>query len=469
MPTEMEVSGKRVLFFTKVILTFLVISILIFLNYVDLQETNRNRTYLCLLRDVYNASKSNKLNFEDYELERLRWLRTVDTALLKKHSDARIALVNSLNEYGAGIGAKEKGLGFNPNAIILMTDSHTNNIKKEFRDEDPLEEITITGYTDQATRDYGTVEAALDTFLQYEHHDKVYLLTGIDTVFLNKRLDSLLRSSAELTTSIMPDSMSRNRIINNVDNGTGGPGGIVSAPISSDASRNTLVLYKQLWNFEGLSLRRGMVYISQSDRKYGYPQMNAVQSNPGQGSFSRNYELAVAAKCDSMLFPSTLHFAGFDTVTVRELAQNKNKQRELLNQYGFFNLKFIDNLSIEAFNKNNNAISILGFDISRKWFPIATFLVLVAIYMMLFKTIRTATSSSTNIISDYNSDDALDFLIDNKVIRFVIWVLTPGFLLFLVLYSTLIHYNNAIYGGIIAGGVLSLALGWLAFRRSLTL
>src|SRR5215203_1135075 len=54
----MEILAKRMLFFTKVILTFLVIMVLIFLNFLDLRESNRNKTYLDLvnLLKIYGAN-----------------------------------------------------------------------------------------------------------------------------------------------------------------------------------------------------------------------------------------------------------------------------------------------------------------------------------------------------------------------------------------------------------------------------
>jgi hypothetical protein len=457
MASKLEISAKRVLFFTKLILTFLVISILIFLNYLDLKETNRNRVYLCLLRDVYTASESSDLKFENYELERLLWLGRTNAALQKKHSDSRIALVSMLNNYGANIGAKEKGSGTNPNIIILMSNSRNDNIKKDFSgEEDALSKGVFTGYTSARTQNFGTVSMALDSFLRHEPDDTVYLLTGIDTLFLKRQLDSLLKKATNNTHSAgSPDTASgesdeRRRV-----------DGLATSGLEEFVSpASTRTLFTQHWKVQGLALRRNMVYLSlQPNAQF------AAQTSPD----ADRRELAIPAKCDSLKVPSILRFAGFDTVTVHELAQSKNKQRELLNLYGSFNLDFIDNLSSEAFNKNNNAISILGFDISRKWFPFAMFILLLVIYTILFKTIRGAASSSSKIISGYESDDVLDFLVDNKWMRFIIWVLTPVFLVFLVLYSTLINYNIAVYVGMIAAGVTSLLLGWIAFTKSLRL
>lgn len=89
--------------------------------------------------------------------------------------------------------------------------------------------------------------------------------------------------------------------------------------------------------------------------------------------------------------------------------------------------------------------------------------------MMLYRTVREATVATLKIISNYESEETPDFLIDNKLIRFVIWVLTPAFLLFLILNSTLIHYNIAIYLGLIMTGIFCFILGWLSFKKTLRL
>jgi hypothetical protein len=451
MTPKLEVSAKRILFFTKVILTFLVISILIFLNYMDLQESNRNRDFLCMLKDIYDLSDKSEVEFADYELERIAWLRTTNPALQKKHTDSRVELISTLNKYGASIGVASKGGGSNPNSIVLMIDPQENAIKKVGAEADALGEVVVVGYS--SARSNGNVNMALDSFRRYESAMNVNFLTNIDSKVLVRKLDSILRhyQQQEFNASHTTDSM-----LPEVDSSTVHP--------QTGSER----LFRKYLEFVGLFLQNKSIHIIVRDRRRSVG-LGPMQSGPPGAHGLGNDFITVPAQTDSVMFPSILEFVGLDTAIVRGLAQNKRKQKELENLYGHYELNFIDNLSVEAFNKNNNAISILGFDISRKWFPIAMYVVLLVIYTMLYKTIRNADLSSTKIISGYESEETLDFLIDNKWIRFVIWVLTPVFLLFLVLYSTLINYGTAIYSILILAGISCLILGWMSYKKSLKL
>src|SRR5258705_5123469 len=129
----------------------------------------------------------------------------------------------------------------------------------------------------------------------------------------------------------------------------------------------------------------------------------------------------------------------------------------------------IDNLSAEVVNQNYDAVSILGFDVSRRWFPLAMFIILVIIYSMLYETLKQAKNKNCKIISGYNSDTSLDFLVDKKWIRFTLWIISPVLLMFFTLYSTLIRYDYFIYGLIGLSSIACFILGWLAYKISLQL
>jgi len=123
MNTRLEVPSKRVLLFTKIILTLLLISVLIFLNYIDLQESNSNRQHLATLKDAYQLSANGQLQFQDYELERIDWLHRSNLKLQQSHTKSRVKLVALLNQFGASIGESTKGGGDNPNSIVLMVNN----------------------------------------------------------------------------------------------------------------------------------------------------------------------------------------------------------------------------------------------------------------------------------------------------------------------------------------------------------
>src|ERR1700755_2084187 len=90
---------KTVLFLTKTIFTFLIVSLLIYLNFIDLKENNNNRAYLNLLNNIYDKYSKSQLVFKDYELQRLDTLKFINASIYQKHFDSRVALVKALNTY----------------------------------------------------------------------------------------------------------------------------------------------------------------------------------------------------------------------------------------------------------------------------------------------------------------------------------------------------------------------------------
>jgi len=330
---------------------------------------------------------------------------------------------------------------------------------------------------------------ALDTFRHYQTPDTVYMLTGIDTVVLSRRLDSILNlflnyktndPSTQKTNDMPPPIRKGIKYTNHyvpgeLDLGTGGPDPHHAYTIKER-------LFKNFLSFGGLFIYHDSLYIileqeqtlSQYQRYLLPPSIYITRDyrhsgDQGSSPPSPAFLVTLPVRIDSAIFPSILQIAGTDSTSVNDLANNKSKQNELQNLYGAYALNFIDNMSAEMFAENNKAVSILGFDISRKWFPIAMFLMLLFIYVMLYRTISNAKIKSLKILSEYTSEETLDFLIDIKPIRFSIWVLTPLVLLFLILYSTLIHYSTGIYVEIAICGISSLILGWRSYKKSLLL
>jgi hypothetical protein len=166
--------------------------------------------------------------------------------------------------------------------------------------------------------------------------------------------------------------------------------------------------------------------------------------------------------------PSTLVLAGFPSNVINDLYDN-NRQDALRDQYGNAKLSMIDEISIDIYKKNNAPISILGFDLSRKWFPIALFIVITIVLFTLFITIRNSLSSSILINKDIDNDDVLSFLISNKTIRFFLWILATPIIFFLVLNSSPVHYDNTIFYSLFFCCFLSVILGVMSYIKSLKL
>ena len=92
---------KTTLFLTKTVFTFCIVSLIIYLNFADLQESNANRSYLNLLKSVAEKHHAAELLFKDYELKRLDTLKEIAPQVYAKHYSSRVALVTTLNRYGA--------------------------------------------------------------------------------------------------------------------------------------------------------------------------------------------------------------------------------------------------------------------------------------------------------------------------------------------------------------------------------
>jgi hypothetical protein len=167
--------ARRLLFLTKIILSFLVIGIILLINYLDLLEKNRDSRYLNFLANIYEKGDQ-ELSFENFELERVNYLDTKNKVLSKQHINTRNKIVGTLNSYGASIDRPGKGEGNAVNYFVLMSNDLLGAKHKET--------------SKVKTQGQGTVNSAIAMFRKYSHPDNVYLITGIDTPLLVLKLDS---------------------------------------------------------------------------------------------------------------------------------------------------------------------------------------------------------------------------------------------------------------------------------------
>ncbi|MBC7923241.1 MAG: hypothetical protein H7Z75_19365 [Ferruginibacter sp.] len=461
--------AKRMLFFTKVILTFLVIGALLFINFLDLQESNRNKVYLNLIRNVYEKKEAD-LRFQQFELERVAYLKKMAPHLWERHVEARTALVNLMNRYGARIDRATKGEEMSENRFVMMsTDEPMSNPESTHSATDFGAAVSVERPPDGPNE--GTVEAAIEKFRRYGYPAKAYLITHIDTVLLKEKLDSIF--SIREKTNGYPTTIPANQPLARSTDGSSGA--IVEDvkleyPFTGTGGNNGFA--------NGLRFKSAHLVQNQLESDHLRPNRLLIrwtapqseQNFTNQGPVDRpNVDQVVPVTTDSATFPGTLQFAGYDARLIGEIIDNGHTLSDLSNLYGFYDVSSITSLSAEALKQNNEPVSILGFDVSRKWFPMAMFLVLAAVYAMLLETMKQASQLKHRIITEYASDDALEFLIDKRWIRFFLWVLTPPLLLFLVLYSTLIHYDVFFYLLLGLAGLSGFILGFLAFQKSLSL
>ncbi|KGO96714.1 hypothetical protein [Flavobacterium enshiense] len=442
--------AKRTLFFSKVIFTFLIISLLIFINFLDLKEKTRDSRYLIFLKNVYDKGDEN-LGFENFELERVTYLENKNRELSLLHINSRNKLVRILNGYGAPVDRTTKGGGEAMNKFILM--ANQSLLKKNKESIEKLRNTAIemgfdrSGYRN--TDQLATVDSAITMFKKYSASEKAYFVKGIDTTLLIQKLDSAEQSFTKEKSLDQPTDLNQ---LNNQPN----PYTEVEDDGPAELGvRKSLFSYKL--EFKSVCFYENTLVVSYSERQ-----------GPSQGRL-QEYFIKVPIKVDSLTFPSILHFAGFDKIILNELTNHKNRLNQLKSTYGYYQLKMVDSMASQELIKNNDTVSILGFDISRRWFPLAMFLVLTIIYCLLYETLNRAKQLQYKIISEYTSDETLEFMVDKKVIRFSIWVITPLLLLILALYSSLVHYSFFVYGVLLLCMLICSILGFVSYKTSLRL
>ena len=186
---------KTTLFLTKTMFTFCILSLIIYLNFTDLQENNANRAYLNLLKSVAEKYHASELLFKDYELKRLDTLKGLVPQVYAKHNSSRIALVRTLNRYGASVTRATKGGGDKKNNVImLMSDDSLRTLFciSRAKTRPPLFTKQRGDYSDDSRDE--TVSDALNIFNTYPQQEEVTLLTDIDTTRLAHICDSLLQA-----------------------------------------------------------------------------------------------------------------------------------------------------------------------------------------------------------------------------------------------------------------------------------
>lgn len=492
---SLEILAKRMLFFTKVILTLIIINIIIFVNYLDLQENIRLKSYLNLINSIEQID-DRKLYYTNFELERAKYLHRVNPALSEKHQDSRNIIATIVEEFGESNVRDMKGQGDSMNRFVLMESA-------KYLKNGGFNEVLSVLETEQTKIIVveNTVNDALDKFLDYGGQEKYYLVTAVDDELLRQKFEAVKENKKrnfQISEDVVTDNVSEDYSelgisIEEIDEETSKFNNDLQILPQKDLENNNIkrtpneieddenlaedegyqpsvIVHnrrtKSLFKFSNLFINGNTLHISLSDRDF---EREGIV-NPNQSGFiGWSTTITIPVTLDSLTFPSTLYFAGYDSAIVKELYGNKINQENIRNLYGSYVLSAVGRLSEDVVNKNSEAVSILGFDVSRKWFPIAMFLTLVIIYHMLYINIKKAKKDKVLIFKKYISDDPLEFLVDRLLLRFSVWVLSPAFLLSLVLYSSLITYNVMYYTVLFVCSAFCIALGIVSYKNSLVL
>jgi len=473
MEKTYEILSKRILFLSKIIMTLVVISSIIFIDFLDLQENNNNRTYLNTLKEVALKDANSELFFEKYELQRMDTLKNKSSNIYATHLICRNNIVTILKRYGAIITSESKGSNSSPNIIILMTNG---SLKKEIQ-KTPVNFIyrrISQARSDENLQDL-TISGSIDIFNKYQLVEEVELISEIDTNLLKRKCDSILdvkiSESSEKIDSLNesrklkePLKNGMNQVFNDNNNESGSGGG------AEQIETNFNILFKKYQTFVGIYIYREDLIVSIYNKFV--KDINQIywidKQKGGQGGSGKTdcYIIKIPIKTLKIQFPSTLEYAGFDKSIIQTLSKNKNKQKEISKIYGFARLNMIDDISKEIYKRNSEPISVLGFYISRKWFPVIIFILLLFISFMIHDYIKKINITSKLIHEDNKMEDVLSFLIENKIVRFLIWVIAPGLILIFILYTAIIYFSSIIYL-ILTLFLASTILGLISFIKSL--
>lgn len=323
--SKADVAQKRMLLFTKVIMTLLTVTVLIFMNFLDLQESKRNQQYLNLLAGVY-GSGSNSYPFEKYEIQRMEYLQQHSSGVGNKHLNSRQRLINILGDFNMLINRSVKGEGTNKNNFVLM---HSSQVS--------LSKTKVVSPTIEYSK--STVDSAMIFFRNFSKPDKVILLKEFDYSALERKLKKIWsEDSLKISRFVQPtkkgDSLAG---ATEMDFENGAPsqwvGGAGIMPLEERLSK---ILYFRNVNFSSSSLviRFSMEPVATYSQSGG---------QGGQGSQDQFLDsVTVRASIDSLSFPSILEFAGFDSTIVRGLASNTLAQQEITDAYGYYDVSSVD-------------------------------------------------------------------------------------------------------------------------------
>lgn len=488
MLTPLEANGKRLLFFTKVILTLLLINLTLFINYVDLAEKNKMAENLVELKRIYHAVKAGDISFEKYDLDRNSWLKKNDTALCNRHTNARVTLRKVIESYGRTISYSEKGGGGGEN---IMRVSFSESF---FRDAEMLSKANESYKEDQPDREgsLATISDAMKVFQVYSTDRPVRFLSNLDPLLMSHIIDSFINASGDRndmnnTTSTNADEIKTDPSSNpdrhdRYEKPRTGLSRVMGADVrkfdtahglrtvvnsgakrsSSDSTtENERAAFFHKNPFQYIQLK-GDSLILITGISYNARSVN-------QDKDPKEIKMFIPVKTEERQIPSVLYFADSSNSIVSRMTGNTSLLKTINDDYGYMKLSMVDDLVSSAIRRYEDPVSILGFDISRRWFPTMLAIFLMIIYALVFITIKNASIGNEKIITGYESDDSLDLLINYKWLRFLLWVLSPLVLIGIVLYSSLIHYSLFVYSVLICAGIICIGLGYFSYRHSIKL
>ncbi|MBB4080540.1 hypothetical protein GGR28_003174 [Lewinella aquimaris] len=395
------------------------------------------------------------MEFENFELERIFYLEKVNPNLAIAHISARNSLINILRNYGLLINRSMKGEGASKNIFSLMSnDDEARLTEKPLNGVDLNYEVSTFNKLDYRLP---TIDCAIIKFKKYLLPEQGYLITTIDTIDLIRSLDAVqanANSKNDEVTFSMPEDSSESRWIEGPGagqekaTGTGGPSG--SGLLGNIKFLRIKVFKDSLFMFftEAGPLGNGQGGLPTSNVKIPYT-------------------ICVKVNTDTILFPPRLKFTELDTNLVNDLINNPKKLDFLQSTYGNYEIMKINEIMSEAIKKSHDSVSVLGFDISRKWFPVAMFLILLSVYYLLYDSLKLSNKLQFNVVSDYASEDVFQVVLRSHAMRFCLWVMAPLLFFVFTVCSTPVYFSPIYYLFVYFCSVCCLTLGIISFSFSL--
>jgi hypothetical protein len=277
-----------------------------------------------------------------------------------------------------------------------------------------------------------TVKESIQDFNYLAKPINIEVLTGVDTATLQNKIEEIAAGK-------------KNNGYHEIDYGPN------NLPLEDGSeSKSRLTNFK----FSNLSLKKDSVQI------FFKEMIGAGQALP------KEVVISLPSRHEQFTAPSPLVFAGFDSNLINRMHRDKSQLDNIQGLYGNQSIFDTQNLLRGAIEKNSGPLSILGFDISRKWFPFAMLIMLLLINILLKNNLGNAKNSNLKIISTNVSDDPMEFLVTNKIIRLALWVFGTLIITSSILYTSFISYSPAYYVIMMLVSVSTCLYGYKAFRIS---
>lgn len=463
---------KKLLFLTKVIFGFLLICMILLFDYLDYSDLKSKNEQLGLLRKLSLVSPA---SLEAVELEPavVAWVEKNAKPTADAYVNARKSISGLLLQQGISERQVSEAKGYTNEAENkFLTIGFTRN--------QPLPE-RLTGIS----REQLPIEDMLEVMRYYAQPLTVQVLTKADTGQLKARMlaaaaghDQKEKSSRFATS--YPYSVavrSNDHMAVDVAEEIIDPSGDIIINEAPDVIREEREVQPTAIPVRGEETKPDLMAVFK--RHYDFKSVKLVQDsvvmfyaeNRGVGQYTSNREgsqlgFAGAAGITTLKTPSVLALAGMDTARINALYHDTLLQQNISAQYGKLSVSEVNTFYSKLLDKNTKSISILGIDISRRWFPLALLVLVVIVNLLLLLNTAKVKAVGAFPPADFDSDDALDWLLVNRLARALLWILPPLLIAGTIGYTAFIRYPTAYYVLLATLAVLASVLGALAFLRS---